>query len=237
MRINVNTVLKTESVSNNPSGVARFNMIEQQIRTWEVLDASVLDLFNRIPREKFVSETLAGLAYADMEIPIGHGQTMLAPKMEGRILQVLEIKNTETVLEIGTGSGYLTALLSLMAKSVDSVEIFEDIAQLAEQRLKASGIRNVTIDVGDAMLGWPANISYDVIVLTGSLPMMPDFILNSMATGSRIFAVIGEGTAMQAQLISKVSDSGTMQGCKREVLFETCLPALVNAPQPKRFQF
>lgn len=219
------------------SALARFNMIEQQIRTWDVLDTNVLELFNQIPREAFVAEAYAGLAFADLEIPLGHGQTMLAPKMEGRILQALEIKASDTVLEIGTGSGYLTALLASQAKHVVSVEIFDEISQLARQRLTAQNIHNVTLEVGDAVNGWAAYPVYDVIVFTGSLPLLPELVQASLAGGGRLFAVIGETPVMQARLIRRITRSGASDIFKREVLFETCLPALINAPQPTHFQF
>lgn len=222
---------------NMLSAQARFNMIEQQIRTWDVLDPKVLELFNQVPREAFVAEAYAGLAFADIEIPIGHGQTMLAPKMEGRILQALEIKKTDSVLEIGTGSGYLTALLASQAKHVVSVEIHDEISQLARQRLAGQNIHNVTLEVGDAVHGWPQHASYDVIVFTGSLPLLPEAVQTSLASGGRLFAVIGEAPAMQAQLIRRITGPGASDVFKRDVLFETCLPALINAPQPTRFQF
>jgi protein-L-isoaspartate(D-aspartate) O-methyltransferase len=243
MRKTVNTALKPEQKSANVyeqddfNMQARFNMIEQQIRTWDVLDAKVLDLFKLVPREAFVSETYAGLAFADLELPIGHGQTMLAPKMEGRILQALEIKETDTVLEIGTGSGYLTALLAKQAKRVVSVELYNDISQLAQQRLAGQKIQNVTLETGDAANGWPAHTPYDVIVFTGSLPMLPEIALEDLAKGGRMFIVVDEAPVMQAQLIRKIPLSSSSSAYKRDVLFETCLPALINAPQPERFQF
>lgn len=212
---------------------ARFNMIEQQIRTWEVLDSAVLDLLKHVPREAFVPEQYAGLAFADIEIPIGEGQTMLSPKLEGRILQALEVRKTDKVLEIGTGSGYLTALLAKSAKEVISVEIHASLSALAKKRLAAQGIDNVTLEVGNATDGWPAQAPYDVIVFTGSLPVSPENVKQSLAIGGRMFVVIGDAPAMHATMIRRVS----ADSFKYDVIFETCLPPLNNAPQPDRFQF
>lgn len=212
---------------------ARFNMIEQQIRTWEVLDTRVLDLLKQVPREEFVPPQYAGLAFADLEIPLGHGQTMLSPKMEARIVQALQLKPSDRVLEIGTGSGYLTALLASVAQHVYSVETIEALSREAQQRLASHGIANVTLEIGNAVQGWPAHAPYDVIVYTGSLPVAPDSVQHSLAVGGRMFVVVGEAPVMQAVMLRRVSaDNYT-----REVLFETCVPALAAAPQPERFRF
>lgn len=212
---------------------ARFNMIEQQIRTWEVLDAKVLDLLKEVPREDFVPPQYAGLAFADIEIPIGEGQTMLSPKVEGRILQALEIKKTDKVLEIGTGSGYLTALLAKSAKEVVSVELIPALSAIARERLNKLNIGNATLEVGNAADGWPAQAPYDVIVFTGSLPVSPENVKRNLTIGGRMFVVTGDAPAMQATMIRRVS----ADSFKHDVIFETCLPPLNNAPQPDRFQF
>lgn len=213
---------------------ARFNMIEQQIRTWEVLDAKVLDLLMQVPREAFVPPQYAGLAFADLEIPLGNGQLMLAPKMEARILQALEIKPTDKVLEIGTGAGYLTALLAKQAKQVVSIEIDAELSKAAATRLAQQNIKNVQLEVGDAARGWAAQAPYDVIVYTGSMPVEPgESILQSLNPEGRLFAVIGEAPVMEALMVKKVSANSY----KRDTLFETCLPELINAPQPQRFEF
>ena len=212
---------------------ARFNMIEQQIRTWEVLDARVLELFHHIPREDFVPAQYKGLAFADLEIPIGYGQTMLSPKIEGRILQSLEIKKTDKVLEIGTGSGYLTALLATLAKQVHSVEIIPELSESARPCLAKHNIQNVVLEVGDAAQGWSMHAPYDVIVFTGSLPMLPKNIQQQLAIGGRMFAVVGEPPAMEAVMIQCVANHNYRQ----QALFETCLPVLANAPRPTRFEF
>ena len=212
---------------------ARFNMIEQQIRTWEVLDTRVLELLQEVPREHFVAEQYKGLAFADLEIPIGYGQTMLAPKMEARIVQALQLKESDRVLEIGTGSGYLTALLAKMAGHVYSVESVPELSETARARLAAHHIHNVTLEVGNAAQGWTAHAPYDVIVYTGSLPVLPATVQNSLTMDGRLFVVVGEAPVMEATLIRRVA----ADGFHREVLFETCLPALSSAPQPERFQF
>lgn len=211
---------------------ARFNMIEQQIRPWDVLDPVVLALLQRIPREDFVPAQYAGLAFADIEIPLGYGQTMLSPKVEGRILQGLQIKADDRVLEIGTGSGYLTALLASAAREVVSVELHAALSQQAAKRLQA--YPNVQLRVGDASQEWNAEGPYDVIVYTGSLALPPTQALASLKPGGRLFAVIGEVPVMHATLFRRLSDATDI---KREVLFETCLPMLAHAPQPEKFQF
>ena len=212
---------------------ARFNMIEQQIRTWEVLDPKVLDLLNEIPREDFVPDTYKGLAFADLEIPLGNGQMMLSPKVEGRILQALAIKPHETVLEIGTGAGYLTALMAAQAKHVTTVEIDSAIAEKAKLALAKTA--NVSAVIGDAANGWDAknNAKYDVIVFTGGLEISPESTKMQLNLGGRLFAVIGEPPAMQAVLVKRVDELSF----KTDVLFETCLPHLVNCPAAKKFEF
>jgi protein-L-isoaspartate(D-aspartate) O-methyltransferase len=216
-----------------PSTTARFNMIEQQIRTWEVLDPVVLDLFNAVPRENFVAESQQGLAFADVELPIGYGQTMLSPKIEGKILQALSIKKTDKVLLVGTGSGYLTALLATLATHVHAVEIQPELSAIAEGRLQQQNIHNVTLYVGDAACGFASEAPYDVIVFTGSMPLYPSIAENMLSIGGRMFAVIGALPIMQATLIQRVSEGA----CRKETLFETCLPPLINTPQATHFTF
>lgn len=212
---------------------ARFNMIEQQIRTWEVLDPVVLDLLGLVPRETFVAEAYQGLAFADIELPIGHGQTMLSPKLEGRILQALNIQKTDKVLEIGTGCGYFTALLASLAAEVVSVEINPELSQLAAKNLAQLKLTNITLEVGDAATGWDKQAPYNVIVYTGSLPIEHAGLRKNLAIGGNLFVVLGEAPVMQATLIRRVSETGYQQ----DVLFETCLPELMNAKQPPRFEF
>jgi len=212
---------------------ARFNMVEQQIRPWDVLDPRVLDLLLRVRREEFVPEPYRALSFADMEIPLGHGERMLAPKLEARMLQALDLKPDDKVLEIGTGSGYMTALLASLAGHVTSVEIIPEFTEAASARLGRQQIRNVTLETGDAARGWDRRAPYDAIVLTGSVPLLPPAFEKSLAPGGRLLAVIGEPPVMEAQLVTCVS-AGV---CSRTGLFETCIAPLKNAIQPERFVF
>ncbi len=170
---------------------ARFNMVEQQIRTWEVLDQDVLDLLYAVPREDFVPTAYRALAFTDMEVPIGDGERMMPPKMEARILQELAVKKSDRVLEVGTGSGYLTALLAHRAGHVNSVEINARLAEFGRTNLQRHGVDNITLETGDASRGWTARAPYDVIVLTGSSPVLGQKVLGQLAPGGRLFAVVG----------------------------------------------
>ena len=212
---------------------ARFNMIEQQIRPWDVLDPVVLNLLKQVPREDFVPTQYAGLAFADLEIPIGHGQSMLSPKLEARIIQSLALKKTDKVLEVGTGSGYMTALLATLAAEVVSVDNIEAFTLAARQKLKQHGIPNVTLETGDAAQGWQTGAPYDVIVLTGSVPLLAEAFRTQLKPGGRLFAVVGEAPVMEATLVSCPAASTY----RTEKLFELIVPSLVNAPQPPRFAF
>ncbi len=225
---------QTEQITKNQSiDLARFNMIEQQIRTWEVLDPVVLDLLGEVHREDFIEASQLGLAFADVELPIGHGQTMLSPKIEGRILQALNIKRTDKVLLVGTGSGYLTALIAKLAKHVDSLEIIPELSKQAEVRLQKQDIHNVTLYVLDAFSGYTTDKTYDVIVFAGSLQLHPSAAEQMLNIGGRMFAVVGEMPIMQATLTQRLNEGS----CRKERLFETCLPPLVNAPQSVKFEF
>jgi protein-L-isoaspartate(D-aspartate) O-methyltransferase len=206
---------------------ARSNMVEQQIRTWEVLDQDVLDLLYIVAREQFVPERHRALAFSDMEIPIGEGERMWQPKMEARVLQELGLRKSDRVLEVGTGSGYLTALMSHRAAHVFSVEIKPALAAFGRGNLERQGADNVTLEIGDAARGWPSHAPYDAIVLTGSTPLLPRGLMEQLAPGGRLFAVVGEAPAMRARLVSSTTVD----------LFETVLPPLVNAEQPARFKF
>ncbi len=210
----------------------RFNMIEQQIRPWDVLDSNVLDLLKKVKREQFVPAAQRALAFMDMEIPLGHGSSMWQPKLEARALQALALGRVDQVLEVGTGSGYLTALLASQAEHVTSVEIVRDLSDMAARNIEALHIANVTLAVGDAANGW-GNQQYDAIILTGSVPLEPAAFLANLKIGGRMFAVVGEGAAMAASLFTRTA-SETVQ---RRVLFETSVTPLVNAPQPQRFVF
>ena len=212
---------------------ARFFMVEQQIRTWEVLDPVVLDLLMRLHREDFVPAAHRALAFADLEIPLGHGEVMLAPKIEARMLQALALRDTDNVLEVGTGSGYMTALLGSLARHVCSVDSLPDFTRTAGAALAAAGIRNITLETGDAARGWDQHGPYDAIVLTGSVPVLPEAFQHSLKPGGRLLAVTGEAPVMQAQLVTRIEGGA----CRNVTLFETCIPPLKNAPHLRRFVF
>jgi protein-L-isoaspartate(D-aspartate) O-methyltransferase len=216
---------------------ARSNMIEQQIRTWEVLDQDVLDLLYAIRREEFVPAAYRELAFSDLEIPLyegaDEGERMMQPKVEARILQELAVRKHERVLEVGTGSGYLTALLAARAHHVHSVEINPKLKALAEENLRRSGIENVGVELGDSAQGWQQHAPYDVIVLTGSTPVLPPAFVSQLKTGGRLFSVVGDPPVMEARLITRAGND-----VHHAVdLFETCLAPLKNALQPARFRF
>jgi protein-L-isoaspartate(D-aspartate) O-methyltransferase len=212
---------------------ARANMVEQQIRPWEVLDQDVLDLLYVVPREEFVPERHRSLAFSDLEIPIGEGERMWAPKIEARVLQELSVRKTDRVLEVGTGSGYLTALLSHRAAHVFSVEIKPGLAAFGRANLERHGAENVTLELGDAAHGWPSHAPYDVIVLTGSTPVLPGAFVEQLAPGGRLFAIVGEPPVMSARIVV-----GTSPGAWHSTdLFETVIAPLVNAERPPRFRF
>jgi protein-L-isoaspartate(D-aspartate) O-methyltransferase len=212
---------------------ARSNMVEQQIRTWEVLDQEVLDLLYLVPREEFVAPEHRELAFSDLELPLPEGEHMWTPKMEARVLQELAPKKQDLVLEVGTGSGYLTALLAHRAGHVHSVEIKPKLAELGRRNLARHGVDNVTLHAGDAARGWPRQAPYDVIVLTGSTPVLPQDLLDSLAPGGRLFAVVGEAPAMAARLVTCTAPGA----CRSADLFETVIAPLANAAQPPRFRF
>jgi protein-L-isoaspartate(D-aspartate) O-methyltransferase len=211
---------------------ARFNMVEQQIRTWEVLDQDVLDLLFAVKREDFVPAAYRMLAFADLEIPLGDGERMWTPKMEARVLQELKLQRGEAVLEIGTGSGYLTALLASQGAQVTSVEIHAGLAQEAKAKLARAGLRGIELAVGDGARGW-GDRTYDAIVLTGSTPVLPAAFVRQLRPGGRVFAVVGDAPVMKARLIRWV---GTGSFTTRD-LFETVIDALHNAAAPDRFAF
>lgn len=212
---------------------ARFNMIEQQIRTWDVLDQRVLDLLDQIPREHFVPDGYRNLAYADITIPLGHGQIMMTPKVEARVIQALDVQPGDRILEVGTGSGYLTALLANLGQQVESVEIFPDLVAAARHKLQRYGVGNVELREGDAARGWHGDGAFDVIVLTGATPILPDSFEKSLRRGGRMIAFTGRPPVIEATLITRVDEHQWL----RHGLFETDLPMLVNAEQPPKFVF
>ncbi len=211
---------------------ARFNMVEQQIRPWDVLDPVVLDLLFAVRREEFVPAAHRALAFADLEIPLGHGEAMWAPKVEARVLQELQLRPGESVLEIGTGSGYFAALLGSLAGRVTSVEIREALARDAAAKLARAGFGNVSVATGDGARGWGKD-TYDAIVLTGSTPVLHDAFFGQLAPGGRLFAIVGDAPAMSARIYRYPAPAA------RTVvpLFETVVKPLVNAPAPARFEF
>ncbi len=210
---------------------ARTNMVEQQIRPWNVVDQRVLDVISLVPREAFVPEPYRNLAYAEVNIELGHGQVMMTPAIEGRLLQAARVNADDKILEIGTGSGYFTALLANMGGHVYSVEIFADLQRQAARHLEEQGIDNVSLEEGDGAQGWNRYAPYDVIVVTGSLPVLPEAFQKSLAPGGRLVAIVGESPAMEARLVTR-SDNGEF---RNEYLFNTEIPPLLNAPRPHRF--
>jgi protein-L-isoaspartate(D-aspartate) O-methyltransferase len=217
---------------------ARFNMVEQQIRPWDVLDQSVLDLLFVVKREAFVPAPYRALAFTDMEIPLRiddaeTGEYMWSPKLEARIVQELALKPHDTVLEIGTGSGYLSALLAHKAQQVLSIEIDPRLKAFAEANLARAGVHNVRVELGDGSRGWPARAPYDVIAVTGSLPIVPESLKKQLRVGGRMAAIVGEEPVMSAALITRMDDT-TFDELK---LFETSVKALKNAERPSGFRF
>lgn len=212
---------------------ARFNMVEQQIRPWEVLDARVLSLLETIHREDFVPVRYRKLAFADIAVPLDHGQVMMRPKIEARMLQALDLQEDETVLEIGTGSGFITACLASLSKRVVSVEIFEDLHQAALLDLQDKGMLNVELFVGDVMNGWQPEQAHDVVVVTGSVPGVPEQFKGWVNPGGRMFVITGESPAMEAKLLRRLDVTQWAE----ESLFETDLPRLINAEPPPEFEF
>ncbi|MBF6986700.1 MULTISPECIES: protein-L-isoaspartate O-methyltransferase family protein [Cupriavidus] len=212
---------------------ARFNMIEQQIRPWDVLDQEILDLLAVVKREQFVPAAYASLAFVDMEIPLPAGQNMLPPRVEARILQDLAVRKHENVLEIGAGSGYMAALLANRARHVLTVDIVPELVELARTNLANAGITNVDVAEGNAADGWAAAAPYDVICISGSLPALPQSILSQVKVGGRIAAIVGELPVMEARLITRVSET------EYQVvnLFETAVKPLQGAARPSQFQF
>jgi protein-L-isoaspartate(D-aspartate) O-methyltransferase len=211
---------------------ARYNMIEQQIRPWDVLDARVLDLLFAVKREDFVPQAYRTLAFADLELPLPNGFRMWTPKMEARVLQELMLKTSDRVLEIGTGSGYLTALMASQAGDVTSVEIDAATAADARAKLARHGFSNVRVEAGDAARGFGRD-TYDAIVLTGSTPVLPESFFAQLTPRGRVFAVVGEAPAMRARLVHSEAPGALVA----TDLFETVIAPLVNAATPARFEF
>lgn len=212
---------------------ARFNMVEQQIRPWEVLDFDVLDLLMSVRREEFVPEAYKALALSEAEIPLGHGGSMLVPVIEGKILQAIQVKRSDKVLEVGAGSGYFAALLAARADWVRTVEIEPELVKMAHDNLKRYGVENVIVEEGDAICGWPSNAPYDLIVVSGGVPYIPETLLQQLKVGGRLFAFVGEPHLMTAKLVTQVSEGNF----RTESLFENAVPMMRNAPQKSQFTF
>jgi protein-L-isoaspartate(D-aspartate) O-methyltransferase len=211
---------------------ARFNMIEQQIRPWDIVDSKVLDLLFIVKREAFVPVAYQDLAFADTELPLGHDAVMLAPKIEAHALQALAMKPHEKVLEVGTGSGYMAALLGAHADHVWSLEIVPELAAVARENLRLYGVSNVTVETGDGLQGMPAQAPFDVIMISGAVSVVPPELLAQLKVGGRLFAIVGEAPAMQAQLITRVNDSSYSTVTQFESSTE-----LLKAPPAQKFVF
>jgi len=211
--------------------IARQNMIENQVRPWEVLDPRVLDVLSAVRRDDFVPARYRSIAFADMAIPIGHGETMMKPTVEGRMLQALGVKPGERVLEIGTGSGFVTACLARLGGAVTSVEIHADFADAARARVAAAGARNVHVEVADALRVFRAADRFDAVVVTGAIYAVPEVFRSWVAPAGRLFAIVGESPAMQAMLYTRADELHW----REESLFETDLGYLTHAEPPRRF--
>jgi len=216
---------------------ARFNMVEQQVRPWDVLDPRVLNVISNIPREQFVPEVSKNLAYADTRIPIGEfqGRTshMLNPVIEGRMLQSLQITEDDTILQIGTGTGYITACLATLGRHVDSVDINPEMTALAEQNLARFEISNINLGTGDGSQKWEQKQFYDCIAIMGSMPAVPEFYKKALKQGGRMFVVVGEAPVMKALRVTRIGKNEWTQ----EELFETSIDPLINAETPEEFEF
>jgi len=211
---------------------ARHQMIEQQVRAWEVLDQNVLGALERVRREEFVPPAFRDLAFADMSVPLGHGQSMLPPKVEGRILQALAVQPDDRALEVGAGSGFFAACLGQLARSVRSIDLYPDFVAMATENLRRTGVHNVRVDALDAM-HLAEEGAYEAIAVTGSLPVYDARFERALAPGGRLFVVVGPGPIMEAQRITRVGQGEFV----RESLFEVSIDPLVHAPQPPRFVF
>lgn len=213
--------------------LARFNMIEQQIRPWEVLDQDVLSLLAIVKREDFVPAGCRALAFFDTEVPLPHGQAMLAPKVEARLLQAVHLARHERVLEVGAGTGYMAALLAHRAQQVTSLEIRPALAAMAAANLRHAGIANATVREADGSQGLPGEGPFDVIVLSGSVAAVPQALLEQLKPGGRLVAIVGQEPVMQATLVTRVGASQF----KHEELFDTSAPRLQGFAEPAPFHF
>ena len=211
---------------------ARQQMVEQQVRAWDVLDPDVLQVLMEIPREQFVPTGYESLAFADTEIPIGHGQSMMTPTLEGRVLQALKPAAGESVLEVGTGTGFVTACLAKLASTVTSIDIYEDFLKTARANIEDSGLGDVELLQMDAMEALPEG-TFEVIAVTGSIETFDPRFVEALAPGGRLFVVVGAGPAMDARIVTRTGDNEW----DSESLFETTLAPLINGVEPPRFSF
>jgi protein-L-isoaspartate(D-aspartate) O-methyltransferase len=212
---------------------ARFNMIEQQIRPWDVLDTEVLHLLSVVKREDFVPLAHKALAFVDMEIPLGHGQVMLAPRVEARMLQDAAVQKHEKVLEIGSGSGYMTALLAHRAQRVISLEINPELAAMARTNLQKAGIHNAEVRNVDGSIGAPVEGPFDVIVLCGSVAELPQNLLSNLKIGGRLIAIVGNEPIMRETLVTRTGEADFTSSQP----WDTVVPRLLNFPEPSHFKF
>lgn len=210
---------------------ARQNMVENQVRPWEVLNARVLQALGRVRREDFVAPSHRQVAFADLCLPLGHGEVMMKPVVEGRVLQALDLQAADHVLEIGTGSGFLTACIASLSASVLSVDMHADFTEAAAQRLQAAGIANATLETGEAVLDWQPQGRFDVVVVTGAVSVVPERFASWLKEGGRMFVVRGASPVQQAMLITREGEDRFHE----ESLFETDLPYLAHAHPVRRF--
>ena len=211
---------------------ARQQMVEQQVRAWDVLDPDILDVLKEVPREHFVPAGYESLAFADTEVPIGHGQSMMTPTIEGRLLQALAPQAEENVLEVGTGTGFLAACLARLSASVTSIDIYDDFLASAQASLEETGIENVELLSMDAMEALP-DTQYDAVAVTGSIETLDPRFVTALKLGGRLFVVVGQAPVMEARLVTRTGDNDW----RTESLFETALTPLVNAAFPPAFSF
>ena len=216
---------------------ARFNMVEQQVRPWDVLSTDVLAVLSETPREAFAPEKYKNIAYTDTRIPVSHFEdhtcSMAHPILDGRIMQEMMITEDDLVLEIGTGTGYLTACMAKLARHVDSVDINPELTEIAEKNLAEQGINNINLSTGDGAKSWDQKAYYDVIVLSGSLPEIPDSYKEQLTIGGRLFVVTGDAPAMTAYRVTRTAKDSW----DTEALFETCIDPLFHSKKTEKFVF
>jgi protein-L-isoaspartate(D-aspartate) O-methyltransferase len=217
----------------NTQEQARFNMVEQQIRPWQVLDPQVLTVLSNVQRELFVPQAYQALAYTDTDIPLGHGQTMVPPRVDARLMHDLQLTGVEKVLEIGTGSGYLAALLAGRAQRVVSLEIDPDLASTARENLQRAGITNVDVRVADGSTGASGDAPFDAIVLSGSVAEVPQALLQQLKVGGHLIAIVGQDPVMVATLFTRTADTAWHS----KALWDTSAPRLQGFTEPSHFTF